>query len=66
MVCVKPIIIIEKAKKVALTKKRRCAIYAVADETIFPSRIRQFYYVDVVSTDCGFYFNGCIRVVDNN
>jgi hypothetical protein len=66
MVRVEPIIFIEKAEKVAFTKKSRCANDAMAYESIFPGRIRQFYNIDLVLTDRSFDFDRRIRVVDNN
>jgi hypothetical protein len=38
----------------------------MTDESIFSGGIRQFYRIDVVFTDCGFYFRRRIRLVDHN
>ena len=51
MVRVKPIIFIEKTEKVAFAQESRCGNDAMAYESIFPGRIRQFYHIDVVLTD---------------
>ena len=66
MVRVEPIVLIEKAEEVTLTKKNRCAIDAIAEIAIFPGSIRQFNYIDVVLPDCRFYFGRRLRIVDNN
>ena len=39
MVRVEPIVLIEKAEEVTLTKKNRCAIDAIAEIAIFPGSI---------------------------
>ena len=66
MVRVEPIVLVEKAEEVTLTKENRCAIDAMAEIVIFPGSIRQFNYIDILLPNRDFYFGRRIRIVENN
>ena len=66
MIGVEPIVLVEIAKKITLTKKSRCGDDAKAEESIFPSGIRQFNHIDIVLTDRNLYFGRRVRIVDHN
>jgi hypothetical protein len=64
MIGIVPIVFVEEAEEVALAEKGRRSVYAMAIESILPSGIWQFDYVDFELADCGFDFCRCLRVVD--